>query len=594
MKKYFYSILAAGMLFACSHEDIVDVTKGEGQQVTIKVELPASESRAIAQGINVGEGNMADNLIFAMYEEDQRDGEPLITRIVSREADGKTFKVTVPMAKDVKYDFLFLAYDKENPAFIINSDDAKTNNLNALKLRTDLKANQESYDAFVGMLDSKGIDAAENTTVTLVRPFAQVNAATTAEDLAEVKSLSSEVTSSSFIIYNAPNTLDVFSGTVSGQATHEYVKEAILTKYGVTGYPNNEDIVVGTQTYKYLTMAYVLAGKTSATYDADFKFYRSDDKMISSLNVLSLPVQANYRTNVVGTLLTQSESYEVTISEGFAEPYLEPANNVEITPANVSGITIESNTNYKLTGDFNSSNVSLVMAAGVENVVFDGSKATGINELIITQNGQLIDNATTPVGERSGKVTVQNFNVLSQINVFACKTEVVVQKNTAEALMIYAGNCDVKVLNNTIDANFESHTSYKDATSTWSNANNYGIALNIFDYNLWLDGNTVTDATGHAIGINGWEGTIDNGDENVIESFKNNKITVNSTTNTKRAAFKVWDDETYASNDDDTNAVNATAQAFINAVLADGSNTFKIIDGYNHTIFCFYNVNTNN
>lgn len=123
---------------------------------------------------------------------------------------------------------------------------------------------------------------------------------------------------------------------------------------------------------------------------------------------------------------------------------------------------------------------------------------------------------------------------------------------------------------------------------------NNGIALNIFDYNLWLDGNTVTDAVGHAIGINGWETTIDNGDENKIESFKNNNITVNSTSNTKRAAFKVWDDETYASNDDDTNVVNPTAQAFINAVLADGSNTFNIISDYDHTIFSFYNVNTNN
>ncbi len=159
--------------------------------------------------------------------------------------------------------------------------------------------------------------------------------------------------------------------------------------------------------------------------------------------------------------------------------------------------------------------------------------------------------------------------------------------------MVYAGNCDVKVLNNTIDANFESHPTYSDANTTW-NTNNYGIALNIFDYNLWLDGNTVTDAIGHAIGINGWQATIDNDDENVIESFKGNTITVNSTTNTKRAAFKVWDDETYASNDDDTNVINATAQAFIDAVLADGSNTFNIIDGYDHTIFSFYDVNTNN
>ena len=272
---------------------------------------------------------------------------------------------------------------------------------------------------------------------------------------------------------------------------------------------------------------------------------------------------------------------------------IDGAKQEKLTSENYATTTITSNTMYALEGDFGGKNVALTMAVGVENVVFDGSNATGINELIITQNGALIDNATTPVGTRSGNVTVQNFNVLSQINVFACKTEVVVQKNTAEALMIYAGNCDVKVLNNIIDVNFESHPTYRNATQTW-NTNNYGIALNIFDYNLWLDGNTVTDATGHAIGINGWEGTIDNGDENVIESFKGNTITVNSTTNTKRAAFKVWDDETYASNDDDTSVVNATAQAFINAVLADGSNTFNIVDGYDHTIFSFYSVNTNN
>ena len=264
-----------------------------------------------------------------------------------------------------------------------------------------------------------------------------------------------------------------------------------------------------------------------------------------------------------------------------------------ITPANLASVIIESDTNYYLSGDFASQNVYLKMNAGVENVVFDGADATNINELIVLQNGKIIDNSNDVVGSRSGVVAIQNFNVLSQINVFACKTEVVVQDNTAEALMIHAGNCDVKVLRNTIDANFESHPTYRDATNTW-NTNNYGIALNIFEYNLWLDGNTVTDAIGHVIGINGWENTIDTGVENKIESFKGNILTVNSTASTKRAAFKVWDDETYASKDEATDVVNATAQAFINAVLADGSNTFNILDGYNHTIFCFYNVNTNN
>ena len=225
-------------------------------------------------------------------------------------------------------------------------------------------------------------------------------------------------------------------------------------------------------------------------------------------------------------------------------------------------------------------------------MVFDGSNATNINELIITQNGQLIDNANDVVGDRSGKVTIKNFNVLSQINVFACRTEVEICNNTAEALMVYAGNCALKIHDNVIDGNFESHPTYKNATDTW-NTNKYGIALNIFEYDLWLDNNTVTDTLSHAIGINGWETTIDTGKDNTIQSFTGNKITVNTTEDTKRAALKIWDDETYASNDEDTNAVNATAQAFIDAVLAEGSNTFNITAGYDHTIFCFYSVNTN-
>lgn len=290
-------------------------------------------------------------------------------------------------------------------------------------------------------------------------------------------------------------------------------------------------------------------------------------------------------------LIKLAEGYEAVEVDGtwFVK---EGDGSILVTPENLASTTFESNCTYKLMGDFKNQNVSLVMAEGVENVVFDGSGATNINELIITQNGQLIDNANDIKGERSGKVTIQKFNVLSQINVFACKTEVVVEENTAEALMVHAGNCAVKVLNNVIDANFESHPTYKDAATTW-NTNDYGIALNIFDYNLWLDGNTVTDATGHAIGINGWEGTFDTGDDNKIESFVDNKITVNSTTKTKRAALKIWDDETYASNDENTKVVNATAQAFIDAVLQDGSNTFTITEGYEHTIFCFYEVNTN-
>ena len=102
MKKYFYSVLAAGMLFACSQEEIVDVTKGEGQQMTFKVELPSvGQSRAIAEGIEVGAGKYADKLVYAMYEEDQND--ILVSGFAYDTDKNGVFEVKVPMAKDMEH-----------------------------------------------------------------------------------------------------------------------------------------------------------------------------------------------------------------------------------------------------------------------------------------------------------------------------------------------------------------------------------------------------------------------------------------------------------------------------------------------------------
>ena len=323
MKKYFYSVLAASMLFACSQEDIVDVTKGEGQQVTFQVEIPGVESRAIANGIEVGAGKYANKLIYAMYEEDKND--VLISNFVTDDDNDGKFDVTVPMAKDIKYDILFLAYNEGNCAFNIDNSDAKLNNLKAITLKSDLKANQEQYDAFISRLDSKGIDAAAKTTVTLKRPFAQVNVATTLKDLEDMKTLQSEVVTSDFVIYNAPNTLNVFTGEVTGTQTITYSVADILKKYDATAYPYNEQITVDATTYYYLGMSYVLAGAESSTHDAAFKFYREGSEQVSNLDVTGMPIQANYRTNILGTILTQQESYEIVIDAVFGEPANSPA-----------------------------------------------------------------------------------------------------------------------------------------------------------------------------------------------------------------------------------------------------------------------------
>ena len=406
MKKYFYSVLAASMLFACSQEDIVDVTKGEGQQVTFQVEIPGVESRAIANGIEVGAGKYANKLIYAMYEEDKND--VLISNFVTDDDNDGKFDVTVPMAKDIKYDILFLAYNEGNCAFNIDNSDAKLNNLKAITLKSDLKANQEQYDAFISRLDSKGIDAAAKTTVTLKRPFAQVNVATTLKDLEDMKTLQSEVVTSDFVIYNAPNTLNVFTGEVTGTQTITYSVADILKKYDATAYPYNEQITVDATTYYYLGMSYVLAGAESSTHDAAFKFYREGSEQVSNLDVTGMPIQANYRTNILGTILTQQESYEIVIDAVFGEPANSPAEEqtqkvVVSTAAELkaaidaaAGVNETRSTVYKqtliellpgtYTGAFNIDGKSLIlMSNDEENTIIDGL-VHGLSSRITVRN----------------------------------------------------------------------------------------------------------------------------------------------------------------------------------------------------------------
>ena len=136
-------------------------------------------------------------------------------------------------------------------------------------------------------------------------------------------------------------------------------------------------------------------------------------------------------------------------------------------------------------------------------------------------------------------------------------------------------------------------------SAVW-NTSDYAVSLMMFDYQLKFDGNTLSGAYGHVIGLNGLEGQSGDSwigvgaEKNKILSFTDNTISVDATVKTKRAALKIWSDAVYAAQTDDHNAVNKTAQDFIDVVLAEESNnTFNIVDGYDHTIFCFYDKNTN-
>ena len=435
MKKYFYSMLAASMLFACSQEEIVDITKGEGQKVTFKVEIPdQTKSRSVTDPC-FGDGSKATDLIFAMYEDgyptrlickDTETGDPGIEKL----EDG-TFTVTVPMAKDLKYNLLFLAYNPENCAFNIESDPAQTD-LKALTMKTSLQANNDAFDAFVGA-ETMGINEEAQTTIYLKRPFAQVNAATTAQDLSDAATLMATADKSKMVIKNVPRTYNVLTGEATGEVTITYEANGIPEcATPAQDKPANEPIVVDGKEYYYLSLAYVLAGATpeskQSTHEAIFEFIRErDNKVVSTLTIPNLPIQRNYRTNVIGNLLTKWEDYEIRIDAEFGGSHLvpiwdgktmtEPQKDATTgaylvyTPAEYAWLFNQSNP-ISRAGTSLTGTIEIMDNIDLSGYEIGGITAARSGELTINGNGFLISNAVVRSGD--------NDNGTSSASMFVC------------------------------------------------------------------------------------------------------------------------------------------------------------------------------
>lgn len=513
MKKYFYSLLAAtGLLLAtsCSQDDLVNETGSESKVVTFKVNLPdQATSRA------VGDGTKATELIFAMYEEDSNT--PLIRKKISdtddgnNTADGK-FTVSVPMAKDIKYDLLFLAYNPGNCAFNIASDPEDTD-LKALSFKNKLTANLDAYDAFVGVKKSQGITASGANSVTLTRPFAQVNAATSDKDDAAL--LKSTVTTSEFRIYGVPSTYNVFKKEATGTMDVVFEKSAI---------PANETIIKDDKTYNYLTLAYVLAGgvEQASTHKAEFLFYREDGKQVSSLYFENFPIQRNYRTNVLGNLLTQVEDYTVTIHKGFEGTHSANPN--------------EANRVYTVTDEDGWKEVAAILESSGEDT-------------ISVKLGAGMGRAASNVIVASEKTVInKDKTVFLDLNGYTLSLEY----NQTEAYSLIENNGTLTIS----DAVGDGKISYSDT----GNGGNYGSNTILNNGTLTIESGIIENNSSDDVYENGYPHPIDN----------NAKLIINGgtiTNNSKYSSIRIW-----CTTDDNT-------EVTINGGTFEGSIDFHNVNG---------------
>ena len=284
---------------ACQHEnlEVADNT------VTYTVEAPGTlQTKAIADGTNV------DELIYEVWYGSEKLFQSSTSMAVDP-ADGKNkATVTLDLVNDQTYTVLFWAQ-------VAAADAYDTDELTAVayaKGADEYLANDESLAAFYAV-DTVTDGVAANSTVLLKRPFAQVNLCTLNERAPEKNpaDYSIALVNSKVRVDAVPTTFNV--------ATKE-VSNYVAVEFGYNAVPSDPStITVNGQEYYYAGMNYVFAGANlTLTYDIQTSLNGSANYATVNNTISEVPVKENFRTNIVGNLLTSKTDYEIVVDADFA------------------------------------------------------------------------------------------------------------------------------------------------------------------------------------------------------------------------------------------------------------------------------------
>ncbi len=301
MKRLFFIfiyVIAAALMISCNKENIS--APGGEAEVTFSV---STGNDMVTRGV-ADTDEAATELTYAVFDANGtiiKDSKTTVNDFTSGD------DIKIRLVKDKTYKVVFWAHNPSCEAYELDDNMVLSIDYSAAK------NNDLTFDAFY-CTETVNIKGDQAITVTLKRPFAQINAGTTLEDYAAAEARGSVFTSSEITVSNAATKLDLLSGSVSNPAEVKFTTNSILV----------ENLKIGGVDHKYLSMCYILAddptlgGSGNALVDkVSMKFYADNGDVVSIDDVLYVPVRRNYRTNLYGTLLTGEADVNVRVDGKF-------------------------------------------------------------------------------------------------------------------------------------------------------------------------------------------------------------------------------------------------------------------------------------
>ena len=364
MKKILFFVSAlAGLFFAasCQQENLEPVG---GNTVTYTVQVPeALATRALGDDVT-----NINTLHYEVYRTAERetvtftDADNLLYHKTAPVNNG-TATIALELVNDQNYTVLFWAQVGEtNEAYEVS-------NLTNVTVKSALKANQKDYAAFSGVDFIEADETLAGRTVTLYRPISQINIATTPESLGGNGAFVDRVVleGSSVTVAGLSNSFNVAkqAAGASMTSTYQFSEQAVPT----------ETLEVNGNPYTYVAMNYVGFAEGLGTQVKVSYVINTTEGNIDN-DIENVPVKPNYRTNIVGNLITSTSDYTITLEDKWnVDPTQEfvvvtDALTLQAAIDNAGVGTTKIKLNADITGD-----VTVTQKPGV-NIIIDGNNVS--------------------------------------------------------------------------------------------------------------------------------------------------------------------------------------------------------------------------
>lgn len=296
--KYLAAAALALLAVSCNKEQVAEVPDGQTVDVTFTAALPGEMATKA-----IGDGQTAKTLYVSVYENDDAKTKLDLDKTATF-TDLKT-QVTFSLVKGKTYNFVFWAQAAEGAPYDVTD-------LKNIKISYEgAEANDEKRDAFYATRKELKVNGALTETIKLYRPFAQVNFGTADYEAAVAAGV--EPVKSVFTATDVATIFDTF------EAEGKEAKDVVtFTESALPG----ETLVTKAGDYKWMTMNYILPmGKQDAKHISNVTAeFIPETGITVKASSPQTPVQNNYRTNILGNLLTSQVIFNVEIVPIINEP----------------------------------------------------------------------------------------------------------------------------------------------------------------------------------------------------------------------------------------------------------------------------------